>query len=253
MREHIVRGLFGVFLSLVLHAAPQNALAQAPLQAPLTDFNKLKDGDIVFIESNSERAPAIKKLTGSNLTHCGIVFHDKQNNWIVYEGAGYPGIYKPLDEWIARESGDGKKNPIYVRRLTDKDGRLSSKIEALRARAKDLHDTSYDFGFAWENKDSSGKEYIYCSELVWKAFNEKVGVQLGHKHPLSEYIDKKLDGTERTATERKAVEADFEYYLNNKKAKDHRGGRVYDRGEQAISPAEVFNSPELDAVTDATP
>lgn len=241
---------FLLFPWFVFLAATLTASAQPPPQKPLTDFSRLKEGDIVFIESNSERAPAIKKLTGSNLTHCGIVFRDKHQNWIVYEGAGYPGDYSELNAWIGRESGNGKKNPIYVRRLTDKDGRLSSKIEALRTRARELHDTSYDFGFAWENKDSSGKEYIYCSELVWKAFNDAVGVALKTPHPLGDYIDKKRDGTERTATERKAVEDDFNFYLNNKKSKDHRDGQPYQRSELAISPVEVFDSTELDAVSD---
>src|SRR5205085_11575879 len=85
-------GLFALAWGVSL-ATSLTASAQPPSQAPLTDFNKLKDGDIVFIESNSERAPAIKKLTGSNLTHCGIVFRDEHKNWTVYEGAGYPHIY----------------------------------------------------------------------------------------------------------------------------------------------------------------
>ena len=230
-----------------LGAASINALAQPPAQAPLTDFSKLKEGDIVFIESNSKRAPAIKKLTGSNLTHCGIVFHDKQNNWIVYEGAGYPNTYRPLGEWIERESGNGNKNPIYVKRLKDREARLSSKIEALRKRAKELHDTPYDFGFAWTNKNGSGKEYIYCSELIWKAFQEKVGVELGHKHPLGDYIDNPPGG--RTADE---VKADFETYLNSDESKACGKGQPYERKEPAISPVEVFESPELDAVTDTS-
>jgi hypothetical protein len=246
MKNSVALFVLALFVSV---AASFTASAQPPSQAPLTDLKKLADGDIVFIESNSERARAIKKLTGSNLTHCGIVFHDKQSNWIVFEGAGRPtGEYSELGAWIERESGNGKKNPIYVRRLTDKNGRLSSKIDALRKRAKELHDTPYDFGFAWENKDSSGKEYIYCSELVWKAFNDAIGVALDNPHPLGDYIAKAHEGSER-----QAVEKCFEEYLNNQKSKDCRGGRVYDRGEKAISPAEVFASPELDAVTDATP
>jgi hypothetical protein len=213
----------------------------------------LKDGDIVFIESNSERAGAIKKLTESNLTHCGIVFHGKQDTWIVYEGAGRPvGEYSELGVWIGRESGNGEKNPIYVKRLKDREARLSPKIEALRKRAKELHDTPYDFGFAWANKDASGKEYIYCSELVWKAFKDAVGVALNKPHPLDDYITKKPDGKARLASEQTAVEADFKFYLDNQKAKDHRNGQSYQRSELAISPAEVFASTELDPVTDTS-
>ena len=231
-----------------LIAGSQNALAQPTDQAPLTDFKQLQEGDIVFIESNSERAPAIKKLTESNLTHCGIVFRDKNQKWIVYEGAGYPGTYRQLGDWIERESGNGKKNPIYVKRLKDREGRLSSKLEALRTKAKDLHDTHYDLGFAWKNKDSSGKEYIYCSELIWKAFNDAVGVALKDPHPLTDYIRDRPDGLKADD-----VKKLFDQYLNNEESKKRRDGKDYDPAELAISPAEVFASPELDPVTDTSP
>jgi hypothetical protein len=250
MKNSVALFVLALFVSV---AASFTASAQPPPQPPLTDFKKLKDGDIVFIESNSERAPVIKALTGSSLTHCGIVFQDKPNHWIVYEGAGRPvGEYSDLDSWIGRESGKGKKNPIYVRRLKDREARLSSKLGALQTRAKQLHDTSYDSGFAWANKDSGGKEYIYCSELVWKAFNDAVQVALNKPHPLEGYILKTPDDKARTPDDQKDVKAAFEYYLNSSDAKDHRNGQPYQSSELAISPAEVFKSTESEAVTDTS-
>jgi hypothetical protein len=233
---------------LGLVAAAINASAQPPDQAPLTNFKQLKDGDIVFIESNSERAGAIKKLTESNLTHCGIVFHGKQDTWIVYEGAGRPvGEYSELGVWIGRESGNGEKNPIYVKRLKDREARLSPKIEALRKRAKELHDTPYDFGFAWANKDASGKEYIYCSELVWKAFKEEVDIALRTPHPISDYIKDRPDLSADDVT------GLFKKCLNDDpRSRKCRNDKDYDPKELAISPAEVFASTELDPVTDTS-
>lgn len=249
MRKRVVKDSVKSFVLawFVFLAVSLNGLAQAPSQPALTDFSRLKDGDVVFIESNSERAGAIKKLTESNLTHCGIVFHDKQNNWIVYEGAGYPGTYRPLGEWIERESGNGKKNPIYVKRLKDREARLSPKIEALRKRAKELHDTSYDFGFAWTNKDASGKEYIYCSELIWKAFKEEVDIALRTPHPISDYIKDRPDLSADDVT------GLFKKYLNDDpRSRKCRNDKDYDPKELAISPAEVFASTELDPVTDTS-
>jgi hypothetical protein len=43
-------GLFALACGVSL-AASLTASAQPPAQAPLTDFSKLKDGDMVFIES----------------------------------------------------------------------------------------------------------------------------------------------------------------------------------------------------------
>ena len=238
-----VPGLFAQ-ISVALLSALSSVLAQTPPQAPLTDFGELKDGDIVFIESNSVRAPAIKALTGSILTHCGIVFQEQNDKWIVFEGAGYPGTYRELGKWITEESGGGK-HPLYVRRLTNREGRLGARIPELRSRAKELHDTSYDKGFAWENKDKAGQEYIYCSELVWKAY-KAVGIELGKPHPLSDYIDHPPAG--RTSAD---VRKDFQTNLNSTESKDRRNGQDYKPIELAISPKEVFESGELEPVIDA--
>jgi hypothetical protein len=195
-----------IFVWAVIIGTTRSVAAQVPQQAPLTDFTRLKDGDIVFIESNSKRAPAIKALKGSILTHCGIVFQDNGKG-IVYEGARNPGVYSELGKWTVRESGEGK-HPI-VPRLTDQ-ARLTAKLADLRKRAKELHDTSYDIGFAWKNRDGKGTEYIYCSELVWKAFNDAIGVELGKPHPLSDYINHPPEG--RASGD---IEKDFDKWLND--------------------------------------
>src|SRR4051794_39269938 len=78
------------------------ACAEPPAQAPLTNYAaRLRDGDIVFIESHSERATAIKELTGSDLTHCGIVFNEN-GKWMVYEGQGR-GSLLTIQKWQTQE------------------------------------------------------------------------------------------------------------------------------------------------------
>ncbi len=205
-------------------------------QKPLKDFNKLKSGDLVFIRSSSDRASAIEELTKSPLTHCGIVFNEDQR-WIVYEGAGHRGDYKELRAWqIVESTKHGERPPavlhfIYVRRYN---ASLDGKLDGLRQRAKELHDTPYDFKFAWNNFDSSGKEYIYCSELIWKAFHSAVGADLGAPHALKDYLN------QGTADEKSKAQAAFKKYLGNH----------FDPKDMAISPMEVFQSDKLKAVSD---
>jgi hypothetical protein len=221
----------GVMLQGAALAQDETVLGQKPLK----DFNKLKSGDIVFIRSNSgDRADAIEKITKSPLTHCGIVIKEDQG-MIVYEGAGHPGQYKEVEEWQRDESPPGKLHLIYVRRYN---GSLEGKLEGLRQRAKELHDTPYDNKFAWNNREpSSGKEYIYCSELVWKAFHDAIGADLGDLHALNKYVE------EGTAEEKAEAKAAIKKYLGND----------YNPEEKVISPADVFNSDKLNPVTDDAP
>jgi hypothetical protein len=209
-------------------------------QKPLKDFSKLKSGDILFIRSNSgPRADSIAAITKAPLTHCGIVIKEGQST-IVYEGAGKPGDYKDVAKWQKYESTEKGKAPpvplhaIYVRRYT---GSLEGKLADLARRAKELHDTPYDKAFAWNNRHAnSGKEYIYCSELIWKAFHDAVGVDLGAPHPLKDY----LAGTQE---EKERALAAFKEYL----------GPNYNLEEKVISPVDVFMSDKLVAVTDDAP
>jgi hypothetical protein len=221
-----------------------NTSAEPPAQQPLTDFGKLKDGDLVFIESKSARAPAIKALTEFDLTHCGIVFNENEK-WMVYEGAGRPGSYLELADWIDHESGAGEKHALYVRRLIDRERRLAPKLKALKTKAKELHDTKYDFGFAWSNRDKSNKELIYCSELIWKAYHDVPKVDLGQPHALADYIERPPAGKSSTQ-----VEETLNRFLNSSESKERRDGQPYKRDELAISPKEVFESAELEAVVD---
>lgn len=235
------------------------APAQADPLAPkaLTNFQKLEDGDIVFIESNSDNAEAIKALTKSTLTHCGIVFREGEglDGLKVYEGAGR-GEYLTIRTWQVRESKDkNKPSAIYVRRLKNRAVRLTPVIEGLKTAAKALHETKYDKGFAWKNtytENGTTKEYVYCSELVWKAYDRatKEKIHLGSLHRIDKYI------TDAKPEEKESVKAILKAKLNNdisrpyRKSPAHPNGEDYKPDELAISPQEVFESDELEPVTD---
>ena len=210
---------------------------------PLTDFDKLNEGDLIFIRSHSDNAPDIAALTGSQLTHCGIVFREK-GKWIVLEGAGR-GEVLSLPRWQEKESGDHALEPIFVRRLQNAITLLAGdNLKKLRTEATRLHDTRYDFAFAWSNtyqEDGTKKEFVYCSELLYKAYDGAFGVKLGAPHPMRDYI---------AALPAAKVEAIVLKLNTNEKARHCRGGKDFDPEDLIISPQDVYASSLLVDVTD---
>src|SRR5213075_1275400 len=135
-------------LSCTLHAEQPSPTSRKPL----THFDKLKDGDLVFIASSTDRAGLIQKLTSSELSHCGIVFLDDQRKAHVYEGAGRnDDIHVTIDEWQKKESThkDGRTDSplhvVYARRFVT--GLSDDQIRMVKVEAAKLHKTSYDFAF----------------------------------------------------------------------------------------------------------
>jgi hypothetical protein len=83
----------------------------------------------------------------------------------VYE-AVQPVKRTPFDEWVKR--GVGTK--YEIKRLQNRDGVDYEKVHAI---AKSFVGKNYDFEFRWSD------EKIYCSELVWKAYQRATTLELG--------------------------------------------------------------------------
>lgn len=151
-----------LLLFLSLFAALGSASAQA------TQF---RDGDIIFQRSQSHQSEAIAAATHSEYTHVGIIFFDK-NRPFVYE-AIQPVTKTPLQEWIKR----GKHASYVIKRLRNQNSIDFQKLkrEVLRMLGKD-----YDWLFDWSDSR------IYCSELVWKAY-QRTGIELGELKQLKDF------------------------------------------------------------------
>jgi len=83
--------------------------------------------------------------------------------------------YTPLANWIAR--GDGGR--YVVRRL--KQAPTAAQVARLRSAARAFEGKPYDLYFEWSD------ERIYCSELVWKLYDQALGVKLGELQELREF------------------------------------------------------------------
>jgi cell wall-associated NlpC family hydrolase len=190
---------------------------------------QFQDGDIVMIRSYSYNANAIEAVTGSRFTHCGIIFREG-NRWIVYEGAGRQG-HLSLEKWVAFESA--KHKPHWrVLRLKDHAKRLDgTAIRDLKQTAAKLHNTRYDHGFSWDYPKGAG-ETVYCSELIWKAYQEALGIQLC---PL-----RRMDSF--------PLNAEAARILNSELCKNSRGGREVSPSERVVAPGDIAASALLTEV-----
>jgi hypothetical protein len=83
-----------------------------------------------------------------------------------------------LDRWIARGAGQH----FVVKRLRDADTVLDEAgISRLRTTALRFAGRPYDLTFEWSD------DRIYCSELVWKAYDRALGLDIGALQTLRDF------------------------------------------------------------------
>ncbi len=120
--------------------------------------------------------------------------------------------YTLLNKWIA--GGDG--GHYIIKRLRDADRTLTpSAVTKLRHVAKKFQGRPYDLTFEWSD------DSIYCSELVWKIYDQGIGVQIGRLQKLREF--------------------DLSDPIVKAKMQERYGNRV-PLDETVISPGEMFSS-----------
>jgi hypothetical protein len=210
----VVLGLVAVALGLLTYA-PQLFRTTAPTVDQALQ-GKLLEGDIIFQTSRSNQSKAIQLATGSPYSHCGLLFHAGpiSKQWYVVE-AVQPVKRTPLAQWI--QHGEGGN--YVVKRLLDPPD--SMERNALRKAAEQFIGTNYDLYFGWSD------ERIYCSELVWKAYQQATGLQVGELRALGKF--------------------DISVPAVAKKLKERYGEQI-PLDEPVISPAAIFDSPLLETV-----
>jgi len=133
-------------------------------------------GDVLFQDHPSTQSMAIKLATHSEYTHCGVVF-ENNGKFVVYE-ATQPVVITPLDDWIA----NGVDSHFVARRLPDVAEKLTDEtLTKMREIGESHMGKDYDLVFNWSD------DKLYCSELVWKIYDQGAGIDLAPLHHLSEY------------------------------------------------------------------
>lgn len=199
LRRLVVSALFATTLSAAQGAEPP-----------------LRDGDIIFHTSRSAQSVAIQRATRSRYSHMGMILY-RDGKPFVFEAVSTV-KFTPLAQWIAR----GDRGQYVVKRLADADTRLDAGGAArLRAQATALAGRPYDLTFEWSDTR------VYCSELVWKAYERAIGVRLGETQQLGDF--------------------DLRDTVVASKLRERYGTHVPLR-ETVISPQAMFDSPLLRTV-----
>ena len=130
-------------------------------------------GDIIFQISRSSQSKAIQLATHSDYSHTGMLVIRNKKPY-VFEAAG-PVKYTPLKQWIAH----GEKGKYVVRRV---EGGLSvEQQQKLAQTAKRYLGKPYDSSFSWSD------DRQYCSEVVWKVYQNALGMRVGEQQKLKEF------------------------------------------------------------------
>lgn len=188
------------------------------LIASFAHAQKLKEGDLLFMQSQGSLTPAIKEATGSDWTHVGLLLKF-EGQWVVLEASDGVEI-TPLVDFVYRFN----KGSVLVKRLKSSVQKITKKhIAQMKEIAATLIGAPYDFFFEWSDRA------YYCSEVTYKIFDKVLGYKLGQ---IQKFKDLKIDGPEV----KKLIEA-----------KERAGGKV-DIEEAIITPVAEFNSPDLELV-----
>lgn len=123
----------------------------------------LRDGDVVFIKSQTEQAKLLKLATGSEWSHVGMAFKKNQKEWQIIE-AVQPVQWTSLYSFVRRS----KNFHFEVKRAT-----FDFDAKKVMSYAEEHLGKNYDLIFGWDN------ERWYCTELVWKAYEKASKEELG--------------------------------------------------------------------------
>jgi uncharacterized protein YycO len=156
-----------IFASVLMAAA----LLASPLVRGGEPAWEATVGDIVFQTSGSVQSQAVQEATGSKWSHVGMVIAGEDGPQIVE--AVQPVQIIPLKEFLAH----GKSGSYEVYRLKAS----IADPRALTEAATKLVGNDYDPYFQWSD------DLIYCSELVWKAYERGLGIKLSEPRSVSDF------------------------------------------------------------------
>jgi hypothetical protein len=143
-----------VALAAVVALGERGSGAHTPVQA----------GDLIFHRSRSAQSRVIAQVTGSELTHVGLVL-PHGGELAVLEASG-PVAWTSVHEFTAR----GERGRYEVRRF--RDTLSQADVAALVRAGEQLVGKRYDARFEW------GARRVYCSELVFLVFQRALDVEL---------------------------------------------------------------------------
>lgn len=133
-------------------------------------FAGCEPGDIVYLRIPTSFGRAIEEVTHSKVSHCGVVARHASGHLMVVHALGKV-QEEPIERYLERGKGRFAIARYPFRGAADRD-RFVAAARALLGRP-------YDYGFAMS------VDAIYCSELVYRAFADGLGLVPVPLHPLA--------------------------------------------------------------------
>lgn len=137
-------------------------------------YERLQSGDIVFQYTGGEQGEAVEAATNSKYTHCGIVF--EQDGQLYVLEAVQPVKVVTLDSFRKRS------RIFHARRLKDQSKLNAAAMEKGLTWGRKQIGKDYDPLFKWDD------ENLYCSELVWKIYKQSTGLELCETKTFKSYF-----------------------------------------------------------------
>ncbi len=168
--------LVGIYVKRIYHA-PSRKISNAKKEVQLLIRDKqIHDGDLIFQTSLSRQSIAIQKASKSVYSHCGLVFKNGDNYEVIE--AVQPVKKTPLYKWIAK----GKNGHYVIKRLKNASNILTPDIlSKIKSNSESFLGKNYDLTFEWSD------DKIYCSELIWKAYQRATGIEIGKLQKLKDF------------------------------------------------------------------
>ncbi|WP_180102968.1 YiiX family permuted papain-like enzyme [Acinetobacter sp. YH12126] len=143
------------------------------LSSALYAQSVFQTGDIIFHISKSQQSLSIQKATHSPYSHMGMIVNKNNQTWVLE--AIQPVQYTALNQWIARG-----ENAHYVVKRLKQPLNVPQKTKLVQNAEKYLG-KPYDIYFEWDDRA------IYCSEIVWKAYQHALGIELSPLQQLKQF------------------------------------------------------------------
>jgi hypothetical protein len=142
-----------------------------------------QEGDVIFQSlPHNDLVDAIEGISHSPYSHCGVVLRDEHNNWVVIEAIGEV-RETPLISWILR----GRGGYFTVYRLDSTHLPLVPQFKTALLTYRGMpYDMDYDM--------MRNKSEVYCSSLVYLAFQKATGEQMGKLEKLGDLDWKPFSG-----------------------------------------------------------
>jgi hypothetical protein len=225
MKKKIV---FGVFLFLLVVGILTYTWLELTRVKP-DKLPVLKSGDLVFQTIRTGQTLAVAAASASAYTHVGIIRIDENGAPLVVEAVG-PVREVPLEKWVTQ----GIFDRMTVIRL---DGLTEKQAKDILKAAEKYYGRPYDFFFLFD------KERIYCSELVYYAFKEGAGIELGKIQEVSEL------NTDNFAVQ-KLIKKRWQSYTpcHERKAKTYSACLPLILSQKLVTPTSIANDPRGEVI-----